>query len=74
MPLPGSTVLLTIVIVFLTPHLDAVIANSANSAMEAPRMSIVAVAIRQTARFAILVIMITMFGEYGQLRLRSVLE
>ena len=61
-PLPGSTILLTVVIVFLTPHLDAVIANSADSAMEAPRMSIVAVAIRQTARFAILVIMITMLG------------
>jgi small-conductance mechanosensitive channel len=61
-PLPGSTVLLTVVIVFLTPHLDAVIANSANSAMEAPRISIVAVAVRQTARFAILVVMITMLG------------
>jgi small-conductance mechanosensitive channel len=59
-PLPGSTILLTVVIVFLTPHLDAVIAKSADSAMEAPRISIVAVAIRQTARFAILVIMITM--------------
>jgi moderate conductance mechanosensitive channel len=33
-PLPGVTVLLTIVIVFLTPHLDAIIATSANRAME----------------------------------------
>ena len=62
MPLPGSTVLLTIVIVFLTPHLDAVIASSANRAMESPRVSIVGVAVRQTARFAVLIIMLTMLG------------
>ena len=61
-PLPGSTVLLTIVIAFLTPHLDAVIASSANRAMESARVSIVGVAIRQTARFAVLIIMLTMLG------------
>ncbi len=61
-PLPGGTVLLTIVIVFLTPHLDAVIASNANRAMESPRVPIVGVAIRQTARFAVLIIMITMLG------------
>jgi small-conductance mechanosensitive channel len=61
-PLPGATVLLTIVIVFLTPHLDAVIASSANRAMESPRVSIVGVAARQTARFAVLIIMLTMLG------------
>ena len=61
-PLPGSTVLLTIVIVFLTPHLDAVIASSANRAMESSRVSIVGVAARQTARFGVLIIMITMLG------------
>jgi small-conductance mechanosensitive channel len=61
-PLPGATVLLTIVIVFLTPHLDALIASSANRAMESPRISIVGVAARQTARFAVLIIMLTMLG------------
>ena len=61
-PLPGSTVLLTIVIVFLAPHLDAVIASSANRAMESPRVSIVGVAVRQTARFAVLIVMLTMLG------------
>ena len=61
-PLPGATVLLTIVIVFLTPHLDALIASSANRAMESPRVSIVGVAARQTARFAVLIIMLTMLG------------
>jgi small-conductance mechanosensitive channel len=61
-PLPGTTVLLTIVIVFLTPHLDAIIATSANRAMESARVSIVSVAARQTARFAVLIIMLTMLG------------
>jgi small-conductance mechanosensitive channel len=61
-PLPGATVLLTIVIVFLTPHLDAVIASSANRAMESARVSIVGVAARQTARFGVLIIMLTMLG------------
>jgi small-conductance mechanosensitive channel len=61
-PLPGATVLLTIVIVFLTPHIDAVIASSANRAMESARVSIVGVATRQTARFAVLIIMLTMLG------------
>jgi len=61
-PLPGGTVLLTVVIVFLTPHLDALIARSANRAMESSRVVIVGVAARQTARFAILVVMLTMLG------------
>ena len=61
-PLPGGTVLLTVVIVFLTPHLDAIIASSANLAMESSRVSIVGVAMRQTARFAVLIVMLTMLG------------
>ena len=61
-PLPGGTVLLTIVIVFLTPHLDAIIASNANLAMESSRVSIVGVAARQTVRFAILIVMLTMLG------------
>ncbi len=61
-PLPGGTVLLTVVIVFLTPHLDAIIASNANLAMESSRVSIVGVAVRQTARFAVLIVMLTMLG------------
>ena len=61
-PLPGGTVLLTVVIVFLTPHLDALIASSANRAMESDHIPIVGVAARQTARFAVLVVMLTMLG------------
>lgn len=61
-PLPGITVLGTIVIVFLTPHLDALIASRANVAMEGPQVSIVGVALRQTLRFAVLVVMLTMLG------------
>lgn len=61
-PLPGITVLATIVIVFLTPHLDALIATRASMAMEAPRVSIIGVALRQTLRFAVLVMMLTMLG------------
>lgn len=61
-PLPGITVLVTIVVVFLTPHLDALIATKANRAMEGARVSIVGVALRQTLRFALLVFMLTMLG------------
>jgi small-conductance mechanosensitive channel len=61
-PLPGGTVLLTVVIVFLTPHLDALIASSANRAMESSRASIVGVAARQTSRFAVLIVALTMLG------------
>jgi small-conductance mechanosensitive channel len=61
-PLPGATVLLSIIIVFLTPHLDALIASSANKAMESTRASILGVALRQTARFAVLIVMVTMLG------------
>lgn len=61
-PLPGITVLVSIVIVFLTPHFDAVIANKANLAMEGPSVSIIGVALRQTLRFAVLIVMVTMLG------------
>ena len=60
--LPAGTVLLTVVIVFLVPHIDALIANRANIAMEATRASVVGIALQQTLRFAVLVVMITMLG------------
>ncbi|MBL8576616.1 MAG: mechanosensitive ion channel [Mesorhizobium sp.] len=61
-PLPGGTVLATIVIVFLLPHIDAVIATRANTALEGERVSIVRIALQQTLRFAVLIVMITMLG------------
>ncbi len=61
-PLPGGTVLATIVIVFLLPHIDAVIATRANTALEGKRVSIVRIALQQTLRFAVLIVMITMLG------------
>lgn len=60
--LPAGTVLLTVVIVFLIPHIDALIANRANVAMEATRVSVVGIALQQTLRFAVLVVMVTMLG------------
>jgi small-conductance mechanosensitive channel len=60
--LPAGTVLLTVVIVFLAPHIDALIASRANVAMETARASVVGIALQQTLRFAVLVAMITMLG------------
>ncbi len=60
--LPAGTVLLTVVIVFLVPHIDALIANRANVAMEAARASVVGIALQQTLRFAVLIVMLTMLG------------
>ncbi len=61
-PLPGGAVLFTVVIVLLTPHLDALIAERANLALEAEHASIPGIALRQTARFAVLIVMFTMLG------------
>lgn len=61
-PVPGSTVLATVVILFLTPHLDALIARRANIALEGSEASMVGVAVRQTLRFAVLMGMIAMLG------------
>ena len=62
-PLPGSAVLLTVIIVLLTPHLDAAIGDRANEAMESLQSSIVAVAAKETARFVLLIVMLTMLGS-----------
>lgn len=61
-PLPGGTVLFTVVILLLMPHLDALIASRANLALEAESASIIGVALRQTVRFAVLIVMFTMLG------------
>lgn len=60
--LPSGSVLVTIVIVFLLPHIDALIATRANIALEATRVSFVGIALQQTLRFAVLIIMLTMLG------------
>ncbi len=61
-PLPGWAVLLTVIIVFLTPHLDAIIGHHAKRQMAALDASIVTAAAQQTARFVIFVVMIAMLG------------
>lgn len=60
--LPAGSVLLTVVIVFLTPHIDALIARRASVAMEATRASVVGIALQQTLRFAVVIAMVTMLG------------
>ncbi|CAN7418498.1 mechanosensitive ion channel family protein [Phyllobacterium sp. LjRoot231] len=54
-PLPGSAVMVTVLMLLLTPHLDAMIANWAKRKLEADHISVPAAAARQTARFAILI-------------------
>ncbi|MBX3583932.1 MAG: mechanosensitive ion channel family protein [Rhizobiaceae bacterium] len=60
--LPSGSVLITIVIVFLLPHIDALIATRANTALEARSVSFVGIALQQTLRFAVLILMLTMLG------------
>lgn len=61
-PLPNITVFLSIVIVFLAPHLDVLIAYRAKLALGADHVSIVGVALWQTSRFAVVIIMLTLLG------------
>lgn len=60
--LPGAAVLFTALIFLATPHLDAMIGHWAQRGLESPRISILAAARRQTARFALLVFIIAMLG------------
>jgi small-conductance mechanosensitive channel len=61
-PLRGAAVLLTGLIVLLTPHLDAIVGHWARHGVDSSDVSIPSAAGRQTARFAVLVIMIAMVG------------
>lgn len=61
-PLPGPAVALTALMLFLTPHLDIMIASWAQRELESPKISILAAAGRQTARFAILIATIALLG------------
>jgi small-conductance mechanosensitive channel len=61
-PLPGSAVVLTVLMLLLTPHLDAMIGNWAQRKLEANHISIPAAAGRQTARFTILIGTVALLG------------
>lgn len=61
-PLRGGAVLLTVLVFLSTPHLDTMIGNWAQRGLESHDISILATAGRQTARFAVVVIMIAMLG------------
>ena len=63
MPLRGGAVLLTALIVLLTPHLDAIVGHWAQHGVQSSDVSIPAAAGRQTARFAVLVTMIATVGS-----------
>jgi small-conductance mechanosensitive channel len=61
-PLPGSAVIATVLMLLLTPHLDAMIESWAQRKLEAAHISIAAAAGRQTARFTVLIGTIAMLG------------
>ena len=60
--LRGSAVLLTALMFLATPHLDTMIGNWAQRGLESPDISILRAAARQTARFTVLVVILTMLG------------
>ena len=62
-PLRGGAVLLTALIVLLTPHLDAIVGHWARHGVDSPDVSIPSAAGRQTARFAVLVTMVAVVGS-----------
>ena len=61
-PLRGSAVLLTALMFLAAPHLDTMIGNWAQRGMESHDISIPVAAGRQTARFTVLVVILTMLG------------
>ena len=62
-PLRGGAVLLTALIVLLTPHLDAIVGHWAQHGVHSSDVSIPSAAGRQTARFAVIVTMIAVVGS-----------
>ncbi|MFC5069069.1 mechanosensitive ion channel family protein [Flaviflagellibacter deserti] len=59
---PGSAVLLTGLMFVAIPHLDAMIGSWARRGLESPDISILAAAGRQTARFAVVIIILSMLA------------
>ena len=62
-PLPGLAVILTVLVVFATPHLDSVIHQMARVRLHSGgRGSILSAAARQTARFVVVAAMVVLVG------------
>ena len=61
-PLPGLAVLVTLLVVFATPSLDAMINGWARRGLESPSTSIPAAAAQQTARFTVVAAMMALLG------------
>jgi small-conductance mechanosensitive channel len=61
-PLPGPTVVLTVLAFIATPHLDAMVEAWAQRGLESPGIPIIDTAGRQTVRFTILIITVSMLG------------
>lgn len=59
---PGSAVLVTGLMFLAIPHLDAMIGNWARRGLDSPDISLLAAAGRQTARFAVLVLILSMLA------------
>ncbi|MBP1844159.1 small-conductance mechanosensitive channel [Rhizobium petrolearium] len=60
--LPGGAVMMTALVVIATPHLDAIIWDWGQRGLQSPNISAVAAAWRQTARFAVLIVMLASLG------------
>lgn len=61
-PLPGPAVVLTVLVLVAAPHLDAMIEAWAQRGLESPRIPILDTAGRQTARFTLLIVTVSMLG------------
>lgn len=71
--LPGAVVLMTALIFLATPHLDTMIGNWARRGLLSPRISVASAAMRQTARFTVLALLIAMLGTLWAAPLATVL-
>lgn len=62
--LPGMAVLVTVLIILVTPHLDAMIRRWAQQGLESSNISIAGAAGRQTSRFVMVVVMVALLGTF----------
>lgn len=60
--LPGLAVLLTAVVVFVAPQLDTSILDWAQRGLESPKISVASAAGRETARFALMILVFALLG------------
>ena len=61
-PLPGTAVVMTVLLFIATPHLDAIIETWAERGLAMATIPILGTAARQTARFALLIVTFSMLG------------